>query len=318
MKTMAYMVRARVVASVIAFALTATASAQVGDSIQIEHSCSYYGEALPDSVVTFESDSQARDVIQRIVNASGLVQNFEIHAAGIPNAAAVIRGGKRFILYSQYFVRETKEKTGNEWAPISILAHEIGHHLNGHTIEAGGSRPKTELEADYYSGFVLQKMGAKMSDARVAMESLGSATGSATHPAKNDRLAAIASGWEKGCASDARCGSMAPERPPASEPKPEKERAASLNSCEYARDGTCDEPDLCEPGTDTTDCRARPKPVRPDQRPPQASFPNYCCTAVGKLGPYPNPGPNGVAVPEGGSCFGSHPFYGVQYGQACR
>ncbi len=289
---------------------------QVGDTIQIDHKCSYFGESLPASVVTFESDAQAREVIQRIVNASGLVPNFEIHAAGVPNAAAVIRGAKRYILYSQYFVRETKEKTGNEWAPISIMAHEIGHHLNGHTIEAGGSRPKIELEADYYSGFVLQKMGAKLRDARAAMEKFGSATGSATHPAKNDRLAAITNGWEKGCASDPRCDQTAPERTPVEKAKPETVPVKSKDSCEYARDGTCDEPDLCEPGTDTSDCRAVPK-SKPTEQPKSQALPNFCCTAVGRLGPYPNPGPNGIAVQVGESCYGTHPQYGVQFGRAC-
>ena len=28
------------------------------------------------------------------------------------------------------------------------VAHEIGHHLQGHTIQRGGSRPPIELEAD--------------------------------------------------------------------------------------------------------------------------------------------------------------------------
>ncbi len=40
-------------------------------------------------------------------------------------------------------------------------------------------------------------------------------------------------------------------------------RAAGLdggiNSCEWANDGECDEPDACAPGTDTTDCQALPE-----------------------------------------------------------
>ena len=31
-------------------------------------------------------------------------------------------------------------------------------------------------------------------------------------------------------------------------------RSSVANSCEYANDGECDEPDLCDPGTDTNDC----------------------------------------------------------------
>lgn len=31
------------------------------------------------------------------------------------------------------------------------------------------------------------------------------------------------------------------------------------DSCTYAKDGECDEPNICKPGTDTTDCRAAPR-----------------------------------------------------------
>lgn len=290
---------------------TGSAASPIGEQITVGRTCSYFGETLPEQITSFESDSEARQVIQKIVNASGLVQNFQILAAGVPNAAAIIRGAQRFILYSQHFVRETKRQTGNEWAPTSIMAHEIGHHLNGHTLEVGGSRPKIELEADYYSGFVLQRMGATLEDARVAMDRLGSATESATHPAKHDRLAAITSGWTKACEADPRCSSMVPQPEPA---KPKKKDTA--NSCEYARDGECDEPNVCEPGTDTADCERRPKPSRSARTETQA-LPSYCCTPVGRLGPYPNPGPNGIGVPEGGPCYGTHPFFGMQTGQAC-
>jgi len=95
--------------------------------------------------------------------------------------------------------------TGNKWAAISILAHEIGHHLNGHTLDKVGSRPQTELEADEFSGFVLRKMGATLEEAQSAMALIASMKGSHTHPAKNDRLAYIATGWK----SAAEAGSTA-------------------------------------------------------------------------------------------------------------
>lgn len=58
---------------------------QVLDRVEIGHTCSYFGEKLPDTVTTFQSDSEAENVIKRIVAASGLVQNFEVRAAGVPN-----------------------------------------------------------------------------------------------------------------------------------------------------------------------------------------------------------------------------------------
>lgn len=272
---------------------TALAHAQVFDEVETGNTCSYFGESVPPRVTTFSSDREAEDVINRIVEASGLVQNFEVHAAGVPNAAAIIRGDTRYVLYNQYFVQNTKQSTGSSWAPISIMAHEVGHHLNGHTLDNRGSRPKTELEADYYSGFILQRMGSTLESARVAMNKLGSSQGSASHPPKHDRLAAIASGWTKACEADSGCSSRG------STPAPQREeresRTPGPDSCEYARDGECDEPDLCEPGTDTADCeRERSRRDRPsrDTEPRQL----YCCDNYGRkwCAIRVNPGPPGT------------------------
>jgi hypothetical protein len=57
---------------------------------------------------------------------------------------------------------------------------------------------------------------------------------------------------------------------------------------------------------------AAPAGSQPPPRPQQRGLPNYCCTPVGKLGPYPNPN-----VPEGGACFGTA-WNGLRYqGRAC-
>ena len=167
------------------------------ESITVGNSCSYFGETMPDSVISFQSDAEAEQVITNILDHSGLRPNFRIQAAGVPNAAAVVRHGKRYILYNQRFMRNMRRETGNKWAAVSIMAHEIGHHLQGHTLEDGGSRPATELEADEYSGAMIQKLGGNLDDALIAMETIGSDYGSITHPAKRDRLAAISSGFTR-------------------------------------------------------------------------------------------------------------------------
>lgn len=248
------------------------------EQISVSGACSHFGEVLPDSIITFESDEEAEDVIERIVDASGLTQNFRVRAAGVPNAAAVIEQEKRYILYSQYFMRDTRRRANSPWAAISIMAHEVGHHLNGHTLERGGSRPPIELEADYFSGYVTQRMGADLDEARLAMSLLASETGSTTHPAKHDRLAAITNGWTRACSRDSECDKQEPGPPrpepepvPKPQPKPEPEPPHDpTNSCRYAHDGECDEADLCDPGTDTADCGATPR------------TPLYCCDQFGR------------------------------------
>ncbi len=184
---------------------TSTVNAQNKEIVFQAGDRSYFGEKLPDKVITFESDSEAQAVVEKIVNAVGLVPNFEIRIGGVNNAAAVIENGKRLIIYDQFFIRNLTQKTGTKWAAISVMAHEIGHHLNGHTLDGRGSRPAIELEADKFSGAVLQKMGASLEEARKGMELLGSTSASQTHPAKHDRLAAITKGWIESCDADSNC-----------------------------------------------------------------------------------------------------------------
>lgn len=146
---------------------------------------------------SFASQSEGRQIAQQIIDIVGLKPSFEVLAANVPNAAAVVYGGKRYVLYSPKFIDDLTRATGTKWAAVSVLAHEIGHHLNGHTISAGGSQPSLELEADEFSGFVLRKMGASLEQAQVAMKLAAQQRASKTHPGQYDRLTAIQRGWDK-------------------------------------------------------------------------------------------------------------------------
>lgn len=157
--------------------------------------CSYYGEEITGELSSYEGSSEAQQMISNILSVIGLKQNFDIRAADVPNAAAVISKGRRLILYNPDFINAINNATGTNWSGISIMAHEIGHHLNGHTLTATGSRPEIELEADEFSGFVLRKLGASLKDAQSEMSVAAGARASHTHPAKKDRLIAIANGW---------------------------------------------------------------------------------------------------------------------------
>ncbi|RDV16227.1 membrane-binding protein [Pontibacter diazotrophicus] len=150
--------------------------------------------AAPVTDVTAPADT--RDIVQEIINVVGLKPRFELRAADIDNAAAVVYNGKRYILYSDSFLSKINNAVHTDWGGVSILAHEIGHHLNGHTMSRSGSNPEDELEADEFSGFVLRKMGASMADAQAAIDLLSEEENSRTHPGKRYRLAAISKGWK--------------------------------------------------------------------------------------------------------------------------
>jgi hypothetical protein len=175
-------------------------------TIKLDGSCSYFGETLPAKTdVIVPPDDDISNLIQRIVDVSGLARNFEIRAALVPNAAAVNLGSTRYILYNPSFMTDIAAATQDRWAASGILAHEIGHHLNGDTLQPGGSRPTIELKADYFSGFILQKLGASLEDATAVIEKFAPEAGDVTHPGRHERIASITSGWTTACRGDADC-----------------------------------------------------------------------------------------------------------------
>ena len=184
--------------------------------LNIDASCSFTGTLNEEQVYGFASDNEAKNALSRIMKYTGLPANFTIQAANVPNAAAAIYGSKRYILYNQYFMERVKDQTQTDWSAVSILAHEIGHHLSGHTLDNIGSRPDKELQADKFSGFILYKMGASLDEARAAMMNIATETGSSTHPPRSARLAAITNGWME---AKQLAGGVDPQ-PVKSEPRP--------------------------------------------------------------------------------------------------
>ncbi|MDQ1259503.1 MAG: hypothetical protein QG643_1327 [Pseudomonadota bacterium] len=168
--------------------------------------CSYDGSPLAFSPPDLsKGGGTGKQVVAEIMKYTGLPANFVVVEGKVPNAAAVIMQGpdqvpRRVIAYNPAFMGQVIEATkSNNWAPVSIMAHEIGHHLSGHTIVPGGSQPPIELESDKFSGFVLYKMGAPLKDAQNAIATLIPEADGQTHPGRRKRLAAIANGWIEAC-----------------------------------------------------------------------------------------------------------------------
>jgi uncharacterized protein (TIGR02145 family) len=104
------------------------------------------------------------------------------------------------------------------WETITVLAHEIAHHLNYHLVNPhpDATFRSMELEADETAGFILFKLGATLEESQRAMRSASvSIEGSYTHPPRAQRLEAIRKGWEK-----ARGANPAPAPTPTPTPTP--------------------------------------------------------------------------------------------------
>lgn len=151
----------------------------------------------PNLAIGFSSVSEARTIINDIMEAVNVQQNFKVLATTqVGNAAAMTYGGQRYILYNPSFINSLDRAANDRWASISVLAHEIGHHVLNHTIGEGGNDSHArELAADEFSGLVMAKMGASLKQAQLAMSLISDPQGSASHPGEAQRLTAIARGY---------------------------------------------------------------------------------------------------------------------------
>jgi tetratricopeptide (TPR) repeat protein len=148
-------------------------------------------------------DQQAEDAVDKILTPLGLPHNFVlVSCPNIKNAIALTpNDGIRYIVYDKEFISGVY-KQNSKWYSLSILAHEIGHHLCGHTLLQSKDlveQKKKEIEADEFSGFILSKLGATLQEAQsaVVINSNNEDDSYSTHPSLNKRLLAIERGFLK-------------------------------------------------------------------------------------------------------------------------
>ena len=131
------------------------------------------------------------------------------------NGIKLLVFGTRFIER----VRQSPKGTGPYWSWVFVAAHEVGHLWRNHGnlrmpcpkagprdayCPCGADTPEEhkefnraqELEADFFAGYVLSKLGAKMDDALSAMHALDQHD-SCTHPARTRRAEAVSRGWQQ-------------------------------------------------------------------------------------------------------------------------
>jgi hypothetical protein len=155
--------------------------------------------------LSFKDDADAKEILKTLLEPVGLRPNFVLQPCdSIQNCVATIgENGWRYILYDRVFLRNLVSEGGNHWASMSIFAHEVLHHLDQHTHIRNANmekRRQMELEADAWSGRILAMLGATLEDAQAAVKSLNYTYDEnfSTHPSKEQRLDAIATGYDAG------------------------------------------------------------------------------------------------------------------------
>jgi hypothetical protein len=146
----------------------------------------------------FEAEQLAKEAAGTILEFIGLPQDFYIVQKDVPNVVAYMKGSERYIGYNPVFIQRLRVQTETDWSAYSVLAHEIAHHLAGHTWKSGRTNPGNELVADHFSGFILQRMGASLKDAESALLSLkeiDAISDTINHPPVEARIEAVKDGW---------------------------------------------------------------------------------------------------------------------------
>ncbi|MDC1515952.1 M48 family metalloprotease [Polaribacter sp.] len=161
----------------------------------------------------FSSDKSADNALERILGVIGASKRFVLQPCdNINNALATSFNGIRYILYDKDFMNTLD--SGSNWGNLFILAHEVGHHINGHSLDIllyKSIEPKTleqrrqqELEADEFAGFVLAKLEGSLDEANKIITSISdnSDDSFSTHPSRDKRLKAVRDGYKKATSSN--------------------------------------------------------------------------------------------------------------------
>jgi hypothetical protein len=159
--------------------------------------CAYDGERIVGKLYGFLPDSMMEKLLAE-VSAYGPAIKLRLFASNVSNAAALVTGDEKLLLFSQQFMDKLSEETDTWYSVKAILAHEVAHHIFGHTLsKSPDERHKEELAADRYSGMVLRQMGATLKEALSAVAQIGPQGDSPTHPGAEVRKAAVTSGYKR-------------------------------------------------------------------------------------------------------------------------
>ena len=151
---------------------------------------------------------EAEEVVECISDESGTSPDtFVVLAGAVPNAAAAMvppgcgnvgEPCRRTLIYNPKFIADeasAEDGSGTKWGAVTVMAHEISHHLQGHTSKPGGSNVEDELQADEQAGWLLRRLGASRDQALALYRNVAPEEPTRTHPGRADRLAAVTNGW---------------------------------------------------------------------------------------------------------------------------
>ncbi len=162
----------------------------------IRHICGIAEATCPisDNAILDLASPRLRSMFQTVTRASALSRTPPLlQLQGLNNAGACLTNGvsavmfddARAVIVDSAFLERI---AASDWAKKFVLAHELGHHVEGHTL-TGGSTHQKEYEADAFAARVLVRMGASLEQTLRGIQGLPIETApSVTHPRRADRM----------------------------------------------------------------------------------------------------------------------------------
>jgi hypothetical protein len=132
-------------------------------------------------------------VVDKIKDALSIQADFDVYIAEQEdNAFATVANGRKLLVVDVGFLEKLNRRANSDWGAIQVIAHEIGHHIAGFSND----RHRSELNADYWSGQSLQRLGSAKTAATSAILAVGTEFDTPSHPNKNLRATTIERGWD--------------------------------------------------------------------------------------------------------------------------
>jgi len=183
-------------------AIALTGSASAADGPRFRPLCSYsikdgWSDTGPQNFITRQASANDRSgvpqVVGRIRQALSFTAPFDIYIAEQEdNASARVANGRKVLTVDVGFLQKLNAMVGTEWAAIQVIAHEVGHHIAGF----GPTSHRSELNADYWSGQALQRLGSAREPATRTILRVGTERDTMSHPNKYARAMTIERGWD--------------------------------------------------------------------------------------------------------------------------
>src|SRR5438128_165475 len=86
-----------------------------------------------DSLITTPVIPSVEEMFLELETVTGPHNDFELREADVLNLEASVSHHKKYISYNPVYIDWINSITGDKWAVMTLIAHEMGHHIKGHT-----------------------------------------------------------------------------------------------------------------------------------------------------------------------------------------